>query len=489
MPRTRYAKTIKLKDTIINFIKDKAPVHVIMSEFQAIYKHGNDLEKHTLCCYAIHYGHMDLVRELWPTAYNPDECDLNPLLCAVEGRNVEAIDMLLDSGFNIDTVRYFIEQVDPSYYTYRIKPAMSIIITNDDVDIMLKLMRKCEGIPLAHAALKCDAEKCFKKLLDLKHTSLKATDSDGQDLLLAAVSSKLSLLENVISYGCRDHGQVTTYKHQSTLHLCVSFDIYGLHRDTSKANFIPIDTPERIKQLLSVGARARVFDQDKQLPLDFLLSQPGQQVQTRAEIQPPYSLEQHSKVILESCELLLDQMSREASGFTVPYQSFHLLQTYLQHILLEFTQTKYVETVVSALDLIDNITLMFIKYGVDVHEENPDLLLDDFFQRCVTHTVEHLGDVILAKYVHDHILKLLLYGSRISQKSLPGLQFVLEKSPQHMKETMSMCLSMMDHALYQDFRSRVGARRGTCCELVERGTGRGNGGMDRAEENGWEGQG
>ena len=473
-----------LKETFHILLKDKAPVHVILSALQDTYKDEIDGKKHSLLCHAIHYGHMNVVQELWPSAYRPDIAMLNPLICAVRKRNLEVIHLLLESGFEIPTTGYYI-LTDGISATFLMRSAMCIIMERDDVELMPMFMTTYndEYEPLAHLSLKLNAEKCFDELLNLKHASLEAKDSDEQDILLLAASSNLSLLEKVIQHGSKDYGQVTRYRHRSSLHRCVSSDSYT-RQDGSKANFIPSDVVDKIKLLVSAGAKASTYDQDQQLPLELLLSQPGQQIQTRDDIQPPYPLEQHSKIILESCKLLLDQMATEAREAAVPHRIFSHLQAYLQGLLInhctKFTQTKFTDSVTSALDLIDDIALMFLKYGVDIHEDDPDTLLDGFFKQCITHTVKSRGESSTAKYLHEHILKLLVFGSRMTEKCLPGLRLILEHSPKHMKETVPMCVSMMDHELYQAFRADIvkeqeGEQSETDGKLVERrGSGRGH---------------
>ena len=469
-PRT----SIILQEPVRAKIRDKASAEEIHRMLHSQYDE-NMPSDYVLLCYAIFYHHHELMRECIASVRDPTTplTTLKPYVIAIEGRNTEAIDLLLANEEPVQLTGYSLREEEGQRWfmngSFTLCNSMTTMLKRDDAESFAKFLDLYEEErAMAHLALQYDAPRCFSVVTKHSHPSLTELDSDGKDLLLAAASSRLSLLQTVIDLGYNDCGQ-TDSNQQTSLHHCVSGSNFRKQRDSMTAHFIPEDTTQKIELLLSVGARPEAYDKDRQLAIDLLLSQPGQQIQTRNDIKPPYPLERHSKLVLECCELLLDNMKAEIGcHFRVPYRTFYILQANLQGILSKDVPAAHTSSRISCLTLVNDLSTMFLRYGVDLTANDQHLLLDACFLQCVTYTIKKLTGE-MGKFVHEHIIKLLAYGATFTEKSCPGLQLILKEKPAYMDETVPTCISLMDHRTYQKFVESIKDQRRRVTETAEHG--------------------
>ena len=257
-------------------------------------------------CYGVHYGHEDFC-----FVCNPPYCHFIPLLTAVHERKIDLLHLLEHpdrQGYGI----FKDDQIGMDRYT----SAFDIVMERDDAEILPLLMPEytLELGPLFHLAIRHKAKKCFQYLMENYESIEKGRWDDFSTLKHVPTPFLLAMLSRVLEYAFNNLGYVTQLRRESAMHI---FSYLEASDDViSKCNttFLSEEKSDIIKSLLSTDAMRSFYnDNIDQLSVDGVMNALGEKIMPYLHFTEnhPDPLELHSEVILQSCKILLDQITAQ----------------------------------------------------------------------------------------------------------------------------------------------------------------------------------
>ena len=261
---------------------------------------------------------------------------------------------------------------------------------------------------------------------------------------MTAAPAKLSLFKKVVHF-ITEHCQDTVFDYNQALYLCNQME--NPEALLPESDFISRDTAEKIRILLSIGGKTTI-QRDGSAPfLNWFTREPLKQLKS---VVPPYPLKQHSKVVLQSCQLLLDDLEKQTVNKSpVPYQTFSHIQTTFEQISCKANNVTedYNEAKISSLELTSRMVDMFLQYGINDSANVLQKVIVQTMFFCSGNVARDV-DYEVAKYWQTHIVKLLVHGAAIPKDCLMYIHKL------HPKDTVYVCVSMLDHQLYYLYREQ-----------------------------------
>ena len=422
------AKYSEIHDLLYN----KAPAENIFELWQTLPGESKEhIEyKETLLCLAVYYGHRTFVQKVLH-CINP-YAEYSPLVTAVFLNNMELVKLLATSTIVYPDVTYLGEIVGGKWSNSQ-KSAFDVILENDNWQALEILLPCYRGLLQQLSVRACPEQK--PKCRELLDKWMADSGNELQGHLPPKHPTYPSLdkaLRTLIEFTCYAHGKTTAMQYESA---AVLFEflfkqvvnneqVTRIKTKKYQPRFLTIANVENVDLVLDCNA-----SKDNRELIDTIMTEVTYDVKKRKKGAPDFTtkldhaLNLFSRVILESCEMLLSQMARSTlSASPVTQETFSRIPQKLLEIFKKrwLMKDKDVEDCAQSMILLNLMSELFLQAGIDHHTMGPESfrkenIINTFLESFKLVQTENphnsqRAETEITNLVDEHIRILLAYG-------------------------------------------------------------------------------